>query len=441
MITMQDALRVMAHKNRLAKRRQRRLPTPKNATNPYLIDILPDQAWAGQRCFIVGGGPSLRGFDFEQLRGELVIAVNRAYEAVPWAAICFSMDMRFFSWVHIGQYGADSARAFQEFEGARVMLRETACGYPDGVHIVDCNNADEMTFSLQDGLCNSTNSGFSALNLACALGCPEIYLLGFDMDGEDGRQAWFHDGHPVVQDSSVYRERFIPDFERAAPELAGRVVNCNPASALRCFRFGGVPSRKKRPLVISYYTRGTGYEEEAARMRASAVRMGFEHDIVGIETRGGWQANTYYKAEFCRAMLDKHPARDLLWLDADVIVKRYPALFDNLDTDLAVNVVDWRDYPNHPRAHRELNTSVMYLGNNARTRAMLDTWIEVNRGMISTGIWEQKNLQAVLNSQDDLHVTFLPDTYCQIFDLMASAGDPVIELYQASRRLKGEVGA
>ena len=33
--------------------------------------LLEDGAWAGRRCFIVGGGPSLKGFDFRRLKGEL----------------------------------------------------------------------------------------------------------------------------------------------------------------------------------------------------------------------------------------------------------------------------------------------------------------------------------------------------------------------------------
>ena len=40
-------------------------------------NTLEDDTWKGRRCFIIGGGPSLRGFDFSSLKGELVIGVNR----------------------------------------------------------------------------------------------------------------------------------------------------------------------------------------------------------------------------------------------------------------------------------------------------------------------------------------------------------------------------
>jgi hypothetical protein len=36
---------------------------------------------------LFGGGPSLRGFDFNRLKGEIVITVNRGFESAPFAAI------------------------------------------------------------------------------------------------------------------------------------------------------------------------------------------------------------------------------------------------------------------------------------------------------------------------------------------------------------------
>jgi len=57
--------------------------TGKRIVSKSLHTIMPTGIWKGRRCFIVGGGTSLKGFDFSQLRGELVIAVNRAMEYVP----------------------------------------------------------------------------------------------------------------------------------------------------------------------------------------------------------------------------------------------------------------------------------------------------------------------------------------------------------------------
>ncbi len=32
--------------------------------------VVPKDSWRGRLCFILGGGPSLNGFDFNQLTGE-----------------------------------------------------------------------------------------------------------------------------------------------------------------------------------------------------------------------------------------------------------------------------------------------------------------------------------------------------------------------------------
>ena len=62
-----------------------------------ITEIFQSGQWKGQRCFIVGGGESLKGFDFSFLHGEKVIAVNRAYEDVPDADIWYAMDIRMYN--------------------------------------------------------------------------------------------------------------------------------------------------------------------------------------------------------------------------------------------------------------------------------------------------------------------------------------------------------
>jgi len=77
---------------------------------------IQDGEWAGEPCFIIGGGPSLKGFDFESLRGKgRVIAINRAYEHVPFADVHFFMDNRYYKRVQ-------GEAAWQTFRGRKVYL-------------------------------------------------------------------------------------------------------------------------------------------------------------------------------------------------------------------------------------------------------------------------------------------------------------------------------
>src|SRR6185369_15005299 len=48
--------------------------------------------WWDQTVFIVGGGPSLKSFDFDLLRGRHVLAINAAGYDVPWADLLYFQD-------------------------------------------------------------------------------------------------------------------------------------------------------------------------------------------------------------------------------------------------------------------------------------------------------------------------------------------------------------
>ena len=43
------------------------------------LEWTPVPLWAGRRCYIIGGGSSLKGFDWELLRGEAVLGCCAAF--------------------------------------------------------------------------------------------------------------------------------------------------------------------------------------------------------------------------------------------------------------------------------------------------------------------------------------------------------------------------
>lgn len=407
-------------------------------TNPGtpLTAVLPTGAWAGRRCFILGGGPSLRGFDFSRLAGELVIGVNRAFEAFD-PAILYSMDMRYLTWVMTGEYGDEAAERFDCMRGTKAWLRANdRYGFEDGIYRVDSNGGDKLTFSLEEGFCQQNNSGFGALNLALCLGCTEIFLLGFDMHGDGGKQAWWHNGHPQVNDDSTYRERMIPLFEQHAKAIADqgvRVVNLNPDSALKCFEFSTFDEVMEsaptpvRPVVVGYYTPGTGYEVEARQMVASAHRMGLNVDVRPVKDLGGWQRNTQYKARFLRDMVRKYKGRTIVYTDADSRFVRYPELFDRAIEGIAY----------HLHNGDELLSGTLQIACNDNTARLMDLWVRTCQK--SPKLWDQKALaQAVAKWGGPTEV--LPKEYCCIFDSEPRPEAPVVLHYQASRFLKEEVG-
>lgn len=418
---------------------------------------LPADAFANApRVWIVAGGPSLRDFDFEQLRGEVVIGANRAFER-PHVGMFASQDDRFYKWVNEGALGDDTKAAWIAFPGYKVyVLKEDASTpFPELIHTVyRTSNRHAFPPSITGGFGATNNSGYAALMLAWALGAREIRLLGFDMQGRDGKQEWNHDGYPLVQAENVY-QTFVEYFRRAAPALAAAgvtVINHSPDSALDCFpkatledAYTALQSKPERPLVCCYATRGTAYEAEAAAMVRSARAFGLETHVELVENRGSWQANTYQKAEIIRDLLIRFN-RPILFVDADARFRRYPTLFDNFDAALGLSYFDWDEIPGRKhRTGRELSSAVMYLRPSATVSGLLRQWIALNNERLAAGhhAIEQRNLQEIV---EDVRCPYgkyaaeLPHTYNQIFDSMAECGAPIIEQMQASRRLKQEVG-
>lgn len=219
------------------------------AEHNLFSSVVADNAWSGQRCFIIGGGESLKDFDFSKLKGELVIGVNRAYERLD-CTIMFASDAKYYKWIHKGKLGAEAKRKFEEFKGRKVWLDSARYCYK-GVHLLTGLNGHGLSFSMKAGLNYGGNSGYGALNLAVCLGANPIYLLGFDMKGKNGKQAHWHDGYPKAQPATVYR-KFKAYFESATPilkEKGIKVINLNHKSALKCFEFGKFENIRRKTIT------------------------------------------------------------------------------------------------------------------------------------------------------------------------------------------------
>lgn len=184
---------------------------------------------------------------------------------------------------------------------------------------------------------------------------------------------------------------------------------------------------KRKFIVVAYYTRNTEYEEEIKNLVFSLEKFNLPYHIQAIQDLGSWAKNTNYKPRFCKEMLKVFKC-PVLYIDADAVVRQDPILFNDIDCDIAV----------HYKNGKELLTGTLYLNWTDNARRIVDEWIsEVAR---CSNMWEQKNLSKVLERLR-FKMIELPPTYCQIYDLMKNAGEPVIEHYQASRRFKGGVNA
>lgn len=192
------------------------------------------RSWAGETCFILAGGPSLRQMtSVDVLRGRArVIVVNDSYQLAPWADVLYWADMKWWR--------AHQGDVIDNFAGLTVSVDQPRLSWVKSLH-----DLGQLGLSHDPtGIYRGNNSGYAAISLAYLFGVKRICLLGYDMRTVDGKTHW-HRGHSwnpetIAKADRKLSESFIPTFEYLRDPLAKtgvEVWNCTPGSALHTWPF------------------------------------------------------------------------------------------------------------------------------------------------------------------------------------------------------------
>ncbi len=178
-------------------------------------------------------------------------------------------------------------------------------------------------------------------------------------------------------------------------------------------------------LVCAFYT--PNYLPQITSLKASLELNKINHFLKRYEPRGGWEANTRLKPVFVDYCLQKFPGTDIVYLDADAVVRKPLKAFDNMTTDVTMLF--------HPtKAHGK-----WYLRISAGTVAVKNT----PGGRRFAQLWKAGEAKATMATVDEdlvymafadmagVSITVLAPDYYKIFD--APGDDPTIEHFQASR--------
>jgi len=212
--------------------------------NQHLSDVIPPGYWRGRRCFILGGGPSLQGFNFSILDKELTIGINKTFEYYS-STINYSMDSGLYDKIINNELdafaGMDVLSKWKSFKGIRVFITPIAMKeFGNEVYTIKKTLSKVVNQTLDEGVYGGCNSGTGAIALAATLGANPIYLLGYDMKANT-RTHW-HCGY-ANRDMNHFRgklNQYCAEIEKFAPileEKGIKVVNLNEDSNLRCFVF------------------------------------------------------------------------------------------------------------------------------------------------------------------------------------------------------------
>lgn len=205
--------------------RQNRSSVPtKNQKNFKKVEPI----WAGETVYLIGGGPSLKGFEWNRLKGKKTIAINKAVKFYPNADAMYWTDGRVYSWLN---------KEINDFKGLKYTIRWNRNHTPD-INVLK-RGAKFGLETAKDTLAHGNNSGYAAINLAIHLGAKRIVLLGYDM-GNDGKVSHFHDGYPVpATATNIYTKQFLPGFDILKDRLKGKdiqIYNACPTSKLNTFK-------------------------------------------------------------------------------------------------------------------------------------------------------------------------------------------------------------
>lgn len=148
---------------------------------PHLLDELHNRH-AGQRCFVVGNGPSLNDIDMTRLRGEIALGSNQCYLGFE------SWGVRFPYWgvydeYQIQEYGPDYERnvpadCMQCFPFAYLPFLD----FPNACPLnIDWPRDAPRQFSDQpDRVFRGFTVTYMLLQVAAVMGCDPVILIGTD---------------------------------------------------------------------------------------------------------------------------------------------------------------------------------------------------------------------------------------------------------------------
>lgn len=190
----------------------------------------PDQRWNGADVYVIGGGPSLTGFDFTLLHGRNTIGCNAAFKL--GAAVCnvvFFSDLKWFFHFkdELAKFDGDVvthclrlAPRLRDYPWLKMVRREKR-----GLH--------------RHAVGFGGNSGCSAAALALLMGAKRVFLLGCDCKAPSVQEAHWHKWE-VEELNLKVMPKFLEGWGAIAIDLPRvfpgcEIINLNPDSAIPFF--------------------------------------------------------------------------------------------------------------------------------------------------------------------------------------------------------------
>lgn len=181
----------------------------------------------GDDVFIVGGGPSLHGFDFNRLNGKRVIVLNHSYLYCEHEILIY-LDNKFVS--ETRDRGHDLANWPQK------VVTGPQGGIGSGKSVTTLQYADKLSKQHWKAY-SSKQSGLFAINFALLANASRIFLLGFDARFMNGMghyysDKWKHNRDSKGQGPYSQNAKYFDEFSTCE-----NIYNCSGASLIKTFPY------------------------------------------------------------------------------------------------------------------------------------------------------------------------------------------------------------
>ena len=90
----------------------------------------------------------------------------------------------------------------------------------------------------------------------------------------------------------------------------------------------------QRYVVCAFYT--PNYLEQVLALKASLDALGLNYFLKRYDRAATWEATTRIKPVFVDHCMSRFPKHDVLYLDADAVVRKEPVFFDTVTTDVCL---------------------------------------------------------------------------------------------------------
>lgn len=185
-------------------------------------------------------------------------------------------------------------------------------------------------------------------------------------------------------------------------------------------------------VIVSYYTKGTGYEVEVKKLQTSLDKFKVPYKLYPKDNLGSWERNCAQKAKVILEALKEFPDKNIVWVDSDATIEDGDlSHFDRIKSDISYYYVELR---------REVLSGTLFFRNTEKVHYFIERWIEGTEK--NPTLWDQKVLQSTLEDMKS-HISqeTLPLDLVYVFDhrFTEKLDNPKIVHWQASRRLKFSV--